>query len=236
MEGKLIMRLLTIPIVAAALLPGLAPAAVMTGFPFADEDLNYSVNWPSGLSLGEAHLHSKHTGANWNFEFDIDAGVPGYQVKDIYRSESTPAFCSVSFSRHTSHGGHKADELETVNGSQATRETSNGGGTSQLAVPDCVKDALTFLFFARRELGQGRVPNAQQMLLGGLYQARLDYAGEQTIPVGELPTISDKITCTVKGPTSTVTFEMYFARDPARTPLLFKAPLAMGMFSMELTR
>jgi hypothetical protein len=29
---------------------------------------------------------------------------------------------------------------------------------------------------------------------------------------------------------------MYFARDAARTPLLFKVPLAMGTFSMELVR
>jgi hypothetical protein len=229
------MRFLILSSLVATLLTPSAPAATMTGFPFTDEDLNYSVNWPSGLSLGEAHLHSKHTGSDWSFEFDLDAGVPGFQVKDSYLSDSSPSFCSVSFTRHTSHGGRKADETETVNGPLATRGTS-GGGSGQLNVPDCVKDALTFLYFTRRELGQGRVPNAQQMLFGGLYQARLDYAGAQTIQIAEQPTVSDKVTCTIKGPTSTIAFDMYFARDPARTPLLVKVPLAMGAFSMELIR
>jgi hypothetical protein len=225
-----------VSIAAIFLLTRLAPAAALTGFPFTDEDLNYSVNWPSGLSLGESHLHAKHSGSTWDFELDVDAGVPGYQVKDVYRSRSTSAFCSVSFDRNTSHGARKAQEKETINGAEATRDSLNGGGVSQLPVPDCVKDALTLLYFARRELGQGRVPNSQQMLFGGLYQIRFDYAGAQTISVGERPAESDKVVCTVTGPTSSFKFEMYFARDPARTPLLVKAPLAMGMFSMELVR
>jgi hypothetical protein len=33
-----------------------------------------------------------------------------------------------------------------------------------------------------------------------------------------------------------VQFEVYFARNPARTPLLFRVPLALGRFSMELVR
>jgi hypothetical protein len=47
---------------------------------------------------------------------------------------------------------------------------------------------------------------------------------------------SDEVLCTVKGPSSQFTFEMYFARDPARSPLLVKAPFALGTFSMELIR
>jgi hypothetical protein len=95
---------------------------------------------------------------------------------------------------------------------------------------------LTLLFYARRELGQGRVPPAQQVLYGGLYQARLDYAGAQMIQVAGKPVQTDKIVCGLKGPSSNLQFEIYFARDPARTPLLFKVPLAVGKFSMELVR
>ena len=48
---------------SADALPGAAaqPSA-LTGFPFTDESLNYSINWPSGLSLGEAHLHGEAGG------------------------------------------------------------------------------------------------------------------------------------------------------------------------------
>jgi len=41
---------------------------------------------------------------------------------------------------------------------------------------------------------------------------------------------------TVKGPASETAFEMFFARDAARTPLLVRVPLSMGTFLLELTR
>jgi hypothetical protein len=216
---------------ASAASPGL------TGFPFTDESLNYSVNWPSRLSLGEGHLRARHSGTAWDFELSLDAGVPGFSVKDTYRSISNADFCSLALDRITSHGSRKTDEKETIDpaGGSAKR-MSSGGGASDVPVPSCVKDALTFLFYARRELGQGRVPAAQQILLGGLYQIRLDYAGAQSIPINGAQTLSDKVNCSVTGPSSSTTFEMYFARDAARTPLLFRVPLAMGTFSMELVR
>lgn len=211
-------------------------ASAQAGFPFADEDLNYSVNWPSGLSLGEAHTHAKRSGAAWSFEFNIDAGVPGYQVKDTYRATSTGDFCSASFDRTLSHGARKTDEKETITGTTVKRTTAHGGGESQIAAPDCLRDALTLLYYARRELGQGRVPPAQAFLFGGLHQIKLDYAGAQTITVGETSEISDKVLCTFKTASGDFKLEAYFARDAARTPLLFKAGLAMGMFSLELVR
>ena len=44
------------------------------------------------------------------------------------------------------------------------------------------------------------------------------------------------LTCTMTGPASSIKFEMYFARDAARTPLLIKVPLQMGTFAMEIVR
>ncbi len=217
---------------ASAASPGLA------GFPFTDESLTYSVNWPSRLSLGEGHLRARHSGANWDFELSLDAAVPGFAVKDFYHAASGADFCSQSFDRTASHGSRVTGEKETIDTTRgvASRASSNGGGASNVSVPSCVKDALTFLYFTRRELGQGRVPPAQQILLGGLYQIRLDYAGAEWIQINGVPTLSDKIVCSAKGPASTTMFEMYFARDAARTPLLFKVPLVMGTFSMELAR
>jgi hypothetical protein len=204
-------------------------AAGLTGFPFTDEDLSYSINWPSGLSLGESHLHARHSGANWNFELTIDAGIPGFLVKDRYSSISSPDFCSTSLQRDTAHGAKRAGETETISGTTVTRT-----GGRELTVPSCVKDALTFLFYARRELGQGRVPEGQQILLGGLYPIRLEYAGEQTVKVGEQSTVSDKIICSVSTASSGINFEVYFARDAARTPLIIRVPFSIGTFSMEL--
>jgi hypothetical protein len=220
--------------------PGATPAAATaspTGFPFTDEDLNYSVNWPSGLSLGDAHLHAKHNGANWNFSFSIEAGVPGFAVKDTYKSVAVPDFCAISFERDTVHGSHAAQEKETIDRerSVATRVTlTKEGGKSDFPVPMCVKDALTLLFFTRRELGQGRVPSAQNILMGGLYDVRMDYAGAPMITVDGKSVQTDKVICTIKTAASSFKFDTYYARDPARTLLLVNAPLAMGSFSMEL--
>ena len=98
------------------------------------------------------------------------------------------------------------------------------------------KRPLTLLFFARRELGQGKVPPAQQFLFGGLYQMKMEYTGAQKVQVGDRMTESDKVTCSIKGPSSDFQFEAFFARDAARTPLIIRVPLTSGRFSMELVR
>jgi hypothetical protein len=229
---------LAVLILCSAVLAAPPAPPPLSGFPFTDETLNYSVNWPSGLSLGEGHLSAKRRNGGWSFELSLDAGIPGYPVKDTYLSQSSNDFCSSEFERTAEHGSRKTDEQETVDAQRSTvkRETLMGGGQSTFAVPGCVRDALTFLYFTRRELGQGRVPPAQQILFGNLYQTRLDYAGAQVVPVNGKGVETDKIVSTMKGPSSELKFEMYFARDAARTPLLFKAKLASGPFSMELVR
>jgi hypothetical protein len=216
-------------------------APALSGFPFTDEDLAYTVNWPSGLSLGEGHLRAKHSGANWNFELTIDAGIPGFSVKDDYRSIADANFCSLEFDRTSVHGTRNTDEQEKfdIQNGTVTRVTLNGGGQSELHAGKCVRDALTFLFFARRELGQGRVPQTQDIVFGGLYHAQLQYAGAPVISVNEKQVQSDSLTSAIKGTapgSSEIRFDMYFARDAARTPLLFKVPLPLGAFSMELVR
>jgi hypothetical protein len=211
-------------------------AATANGFPFTGENLTYSVNWPSGLSLGEGHLRASQEGGNWSFDLTLDASVPGFDVNDHYHSTATQDFCSASFERTSTHGARKTQESETIADGQVTRQTANGGGKSDLKAPACIKDALTFLFFTRRELSQGRMPPPQQILYGPLYTARLDYVGAPVIRIAGKPEQSDMLVCTMTGPSSTIKFEMYFARDAARTPLLIKVPLQMGSFAMEIVR
>ena len=233
-------NLLTLGALALAGATGVAaPPATqpLTGFPFTDESLTYTVNWPSGLSLGEGHLRAHRSGTDWAFELSLEASVPGFDVKDSYTSHATQELCGIDFAKNSMHGTRKANEKDSVDASgKVTRTTQSGGGKSEFSAPACVKDALTLLFYARRELGQGRVPPAQQVLFGGLYQATLQYAGPQVIQIGDKPVQSDKVLCSLKGPSSNPQFEIYFARDAARTPLSFSVPLSMGKFSMELVR
>jgi hypothetical protein len=225
---------LAAPVSAAA-----ADPTTPTGFPFTDEDLNYSINWPTGASLGEAHLHAKHSGADWSLALNLAASIPGFSVKDNYHSDIVPDYCSISFDRSTLHGSRTVKEKETIDRERALATRQNllkDGGMSDIPVPACVKDALAYLYYSRRELGQGRVPAAQQILFGGLYQILVEYTGAPIITVSEKQVQSDKVTCTITAGASRYQFDMYFARDPARTPLLISAPLSMGKFSMELVR
>jgi hypothetical protein len=232
--------LASVVLVAALVLP-LVPAAVaQTGFPFQDESLHYNVNWPSGLSLGEATFTAHHKAGAWDLAMTLDAGVPGFAVTDKIRSSVTDGLCSLELERDISHGAKKTREKTTFDEKkgEATRTTvfPLGGGTSTFNIPSCPRDAMAFLYFARRELGQGRVAPAQQAFFGSAYSVRLDYTGARTITLNDRPTVTDHLAINVKGPKSSFSFEIFFARDAARTPLLIRVPLSVGTFSMELVR
>jgi hypothetical protein len=97
-----------------------------------------------------------------------------------------------------------------------------------------VKDALSFLFFTRRELLSGRVPAPQTILLGGRYEVKLTPLGQEKIRSGDKTYDTDKYGCHVQGSGGAVDVDLYFARDSVRTPVLARIPLAMGAFSVEL--
>jgi hypothetical protein len=228
-------------VLVAVLALALVPAAVaQTGFPFQDESLHYNVNWPSGLSLGEATFTAHHKGGAWELAMTLDSGIPGFAVADKIRSSVMDDLCSLELERDMSHGSRKTREQTTFDQKkgEATRTTlfPLGGGTSTFNIPSCPRDALAFLYFTRRELGQGRVAPAQQVFFGSAYSVRMDYTGAKTVAVNDKPTVTDHLVINVKGPKSSFSFEMFFARDAARTPLVIRVPLSVGTFSMELVR
>ncbi|MFB3777416.1 MAG: DUF3108 domain-containing protein [Bryobacteraceae bacterium] len=220
------------------------PASAQTA-PWPDsEALTYTVNWPSGLSLGEAELRAagraprEDSPARWEFRFTLEAAVPGFAVADRLRSSATAELCSVEFERDITHGKRSGKEVTTfdASASTATRQTvvPAGGGKSQMTTPSCAKDALAFLYFVRRELAEGRLPQAQTIFFGGPYQISFELAGRQKLRVGEEQVEADRITALLKGPSTNVSFEVYFAQDRARRPVLIRVPLPLGAFSMEL--
>jgi hypothetical protein len=85
-------------------------------------------------------------------------------------------------------------------------------------------------------LSKGRVPSSQSIFFGAVYTIRVQHAGTTKVTLPEGPVEVDKLVATVKGKASDVTFEMYIAKDRARTPVLVKVPLPLGIFSMELVR
>jgi hypothetical protein len=189
------------------------------------------------LSLGEAKLTAAHSGFQWQFNLTIDAAIPGFIVKDAYRANAGPDLCSTEFERTTVHGAKKVSEKTEIANGMAVRKTVGGGGQTELAVPACAHDALTALFYARRELGQGRVPQTEKILFGGAYQLQSQYMGAQSISINSTLVQADRVLCTVTvRETQRYDFEIFFARDAARTPLLIRVPFPLGAISMELIR
>jgi hypothetical protein len=202
------------------------------------ESLTYNINWPSGLSLGQATLDSNHADqSNWNLSLEIDASIPGFTVRDSDKAIATNDLCGAEFEKSFTHGTHKTQERLSFdqNAHSVTRETQNGG-KSDASVGTCARDPLTFIQFLRRELAEGRLPSQQQVVYGAIYDVRVEYGGAQPIRLGEQKVDADKITATIKGPSSNLTVEIFFSRDAAKTPLVAKVPLALGMFSVELQK
>jgi hypothetical protein len=231
---------------AQSLVAGVCAAlAITAGAPASsarDESLRYTISWPSGLSMGESELVTHRVAPEGqpeavDYEFTLDADVPGYPVHDRYRSKSSADFCSAAAEKSYVHGKRKSNEKIAFDAhrNMATRETVNGG-KSEISIPACARDPLTYLQYLRHELSQGRLPPPQPVVFGAIYQVRVEYAGTQTIRVADQAAEADKLTATLKGPSTDITVEIFFARDAARTLLLLRVPLPLATFAMELVR
>jgi hypothetical protein len=218
-------------------------ASAQSGFPWTNESLKYNMSWQSGLSVGDANLTAHKGEDGWSFEATVNAGIPGFAVNDRIRSSATQSLCSTSLDRDFSHAGKKTREKTTFDQKAGSAERltllPDGGskpGRSTFDISSCARDALTYLYYARVEMGQGRMAPPSKVFFGSAYNVRMDYTGAQDILVGKKMTTTDHMVVTVKGPKSDFHFEVFFARDAARTPLQVKVPLSMGAFTLDLVR
>ncbi|HYV62681.1 MAG TPA: DUF3108 domain-containing protein [Bryobacteraceae bacterium] len=209
------------------------------------EVLHFTINWPSGLSLGEASLRSDRTGEGtaatpgWDFELNLDASVPGFAIRDQYRSTANLDFCSEQLQKKISRGTRKNEERVTFdpNKNTAIREgvrDDRTGGRTEISVPSCARDALTLLQFVRKELAQGRLPPQQPAILGAAYNVRLEFLGSTPVRLGNQQIEADRFRTSIKGPASDLTLELFFAHDAVRTPVMVKIPLSLATFTVEL--
>jgi hypothetical protein len=210
------------------------------GFPFTDESLHYTINWPSGLSLGEATFTAHRAEAGWTFDLSLNAAIPGFPVADSFSASATNDLCSIELQREISHAGRKTHEKTTFDQQKGSAHRATvvpaGGGESDFSISSCARDALTYSYYARRELGQGRVPEAQTVYFGSGYSVKMTYTGPQTITVGNKLEVTDRLLASVNGPKSDFSFEVFYARDAARTPVELRVPLPVGTLSIELVR
>lgn len=235
---------LSFPIrIAVSALAFAGACGAQNGFPWQSETLRYSINWQSGLSIGDASLTAHKSEKGWEFEASVNAGVPGFSIADRIHSRTSPELCSQELERDFNHAGKKTREKTTFDQKAGSAERvtllPDGGakpGKSTFDIPSCARDALAFFYYSRLELGQGRVTPPQKVWLGSEYTIKTDYTGSQNITVGNKATLTDHIVVSVKGPKSDFNFEVFYARDAARTPLQIRIPVALGTFTLELVR
>lgn len=227
--------LFLIPFLILAQVPVKAPDGGPDKTPAgSSETLHYAVNWPSGLSLGEATL-SATRGPQLEFSFVLDASIPGFAITERASSKATPGFCSTELEKSYVRGKRTSKETSVFE-DLSVKRTTKDGGSSTVSAPHCAKDAVTFLHFLRKELAAGRLPPQQKVFYGAAYDTRVQFLGVEKVTIGGEPLEAEHIQLFIKGPSSESTAEIFFAKDPVRTPLILRAPFVLGRFSMELVR
>lgn len=206
----------------------------------ATETLRYNVNWPSGLSLGEATLTTDNADASAaprKFQLNLDAAIPGFAVADEVISLTKPDYCSIRLDTKLKHGSRLRQERTEFKPEEgyAERQTAKGG-KSKLPLNACGRDALGFIYYLRNELKLGRIPGNQTIFFGSAYQLQFKYGGAVNVPLGSGAEPADKLDVMIVGPASKTAIEVFIGRDALRTPLLFRVPLPLGAFTMELQR
>ncbi|MEZ5362706.1 MAG: DUF3108 domain-containing protein [Bryobacterales bacterium] len=219
----------------AALKPATAETPAPTPFK-PGERLRYEVVWPSGLSLGEAEFVANTEQGGWKFGFSLAASLPNFEIKDQYTSETDFNLCSKTFHKQFRHGSKQTDETVTFDqdAHRAQRTTAAGGGESSFDVPPCGRDGLAFLYFLRQDLARGRISPPDDINFGGQYMITVTYAESRPIMVAGAPREADRILVDILGEKAQHSFEIFFSKDEARTPLAVNVPFELGTFSLRL--
>ncbi len=197
------------------------------------ESLRYALNWESGLNLGDAQLTAGPSatgdGAGWEFSLPTAGRGPEIPHRRIRPVPGNGELLHVESEKKAIRGKRKTDEKTTFETRllKANRQTLNGG-KSEIPVSACAKDALTFLYFLRRELAQGRLPQAQTVLYGAPYDIGVQYIGTQKLKVGDEETDAERIGISIKGPVVNQNVEILFLKDAVRTPARVRVALPVA--------
>ncbi len=130
-----------------------------TGFPNTGESLNYSLNWPTGASLGEAHLQAAKSSRR--LAVRLFAERLGPRICRLgplpFAGERRLVLAGAGKADHArlSASTHEKTVFDYQEGSATRTTLVEGGGHTDIDINDCAHDGLDYVFFARRELGQG---------------------------------------------------------------------------------
>lgn len=229
----------TISWALAAALSWVSPLlAQQAGLPIPeDEQLTYSIAWPSGLPIGRADFKARYVDPGWRFEMSLTASLPEIDIDDAYVSRTDAAACSLEFEKHARHGSKRIHEFLRFGTTAVERfnlETAGQESPGIVPVSGCTRDALAYLYYLRKDLGAGRIPPPADIFFGAGYRLRLEHSQTRRLVWEGKRRLVDEIRAVVRGPASEHAFSVYFGRDEARTPLLFRVEFEGTPFTMQL--
>lgn len=208
------------------------------GFPFPeDERLSFSIDWPSGLSVGSAEFRARFVDPGWRFQTALRATLPEIEVNDAFVSRTDEALCSIEFEKHVRHGRKRAHESLRFGPGTVRRTNLEGNSADPPGMEpagSCAQDALAYLYHLRRDLAAGRIPPPADVFFGARYRVTLRHAQTRRIVLHAERLLADEIRAVVRGPAAEHSFSIYFGRDEARTPLLFRVEVEGTPFTMQL--
>lgn len=218
----------------------LAPPLVSqeAGLPIAEnEQLTYTIAWPSGLPVGRADFTARYVDPGWRFELSLNASLPDMDIDDAYVSRTDAETCSLEFEKHARHGAKRTHEFLRFGTNAVERINLEAGGRERPGIVptrSCARDALAYLYYLRKDLAAGRVPPPSDIFFGAGYHLKLEYAQTRPLVWEAERRLVDEIRAVVRGPASQHAFSVYFGRDEARTPLLIRVELEGTPFTLRL--
>jgi len=225
----------------AGLLLALVPPAFATAqdpafAPFEKgERLIYRLFWPSGLPLGEAVFDASPRGSELHLRVALEASLPQYRFNATFSSVATrDGLCSLQFHQKVEEGSQISEE--SMEFDQAARRVRliRGPHTAADPAPECARDPLTFLYYARSRMAAGLPVEAESMSYGKNFAVRLATGGNATIELGGTSRRGDKLAIHFPARGQERTVEIWVASDAARTPLRFIVPTTLAVFRGEL--
>ncbi len=219
-----------------ALAPGPAPGQSADFRPFVEgERLVYRLLWPSGLPLGEAVFEVTPQGNELHFRASVEASLPQNRFNSTFSAVAArEKLCSLQFHQKLEEGSQSSEEaLEFDQAAHRVRRI-RGRDATTAPIPECARDPLTFLYYARSRLAAGEPVEPGSLHYGRESPAQLAPGRAGTVEVGGAPRPGEKFTLRFAARNRDRTLEIWFAPDATRIPLRFTIPTSLADFKAEL--
>lgn len=199
------------------------------------ETLKYKLLWPSNISLGEAVFRVSSSQGTLHFEVTMEADLPTRSISGLFTSSaSREDLCSLEFQSKVTEGVRTSEESIQFDQKNHQATKISHGQSSSVAIPNCARDPVTFLYYLRKQLAAGSSVDAATFFLGLEQSLEVKTDGSDTVTVRGQQQTTDKYLVNYNGQNSARSFELWFSKDARREPVMIRLPFPLAVFSAEI--